>query len=305
VPASGEIHPRKTETDKGLMSDLSVTVASIHVYPVKSCAGIALPRVEMAPTGFDLDRAWMLIDAAGVFVSQRELARMALVQPTLKSEEMILRAPGMLALHVALDRVEQAREVTVWNDRVVAFDMGDLCAQWFSDFLGRPLRLARFDPEVRRLASRQWTGEIEAETAFHDGFPLLVTSTASLAEMNRRLGAAGEAHVTMARFRPNLVLDGLEAHDEDHLDEIVFEGDVGQGGPVRLKLVKPCARCPIPDVDPATGERGHAVGDVLAQYRADARLSGAITFAMNAVVVEGFDSRLAVGQRGAACFAFA
>ncbi len=294
------------------MSDLSVTVASIHVYPVKSCAGIALPHVEMAPTGFDLDRAWMLTDAAGAFVSQRELARMALVQPTLKSEEMILRAPGMLALHVALDRVEQAREVTVWSDRVVAFDMGDLCAQWFSDFLGRPLRLARFDPEVRRLASRQWTGEIEAGTAFQDGFPLLVTSTASLAEVNRRLAAAGEAAVTMARFRPNLVLDGLDAHDEDHLDEIVFEGSEadergGQdsGGPVRLKLVKPCARCPIPDVDPATGERGHAVGDVLAQYRADARLGGALTFAMNAVVVEGFDSRLAVGQRGAARFAFA
>ncbi|MEO7055862.1 MAG: MOSC N-terminal beta barrel domain-containing protein [Caldimonas sp.] len=293
------------------MSDLSVTVASIHVYPVKSCAGIALPRVEFSPTGFDLDRAWMVTDAAGVFVSQRELPRMALVQPTLKSEEMILRAPGMLALHVALDRVEAACEVKVMSDRVVAFDMGELCAQWFSDFLGRPLRLVRFDPEVRRLASRQWTGEIEAETAFQDGFPLLVTSTASLAEVNRRLAAAGEAAVTMARFRPNLVLDGLEAHDEDHVDEIVFEGsgsDPGDGqggGPVRLRLVKPCPRCPIPDVDPATGERGHAVGDVLAQYRADARLGGALTFAMNAVVVEGFDSRLVVGQRGAARFAFA
>ena len=90
----------------------------------------------------------------------------------------------------------------MWNDRVAAFDMGPLCAQWFSDFLGTPLRLVRFDPDVRRLASREWTGEIEAPTAFQDGFPLLVVSTASLDELNRRLAEAGEAPVTMARFRP-------------------------------------------------------------------------------------------------------
>ena len=89
-----------------------------------------------------------------------------------------------------------------------------------------------------------------------------MASTASLDELNRRLARAGEPPVTMARFRPNLVLDGLDAHGEDHLDEIAF--DTAEG-PVRLKLVKPCARCSIPDVDPATGDPGHAVGDVLAQ----------------------------------------
>ena len=183
-------------------------------------------------------------------------------RPTLKTDELILRAPGMLALHVAIDRVEERAEVEVWNDRVAAYDMGALCAQWFSDFLGRPLRLARFDPEAPRLADREWTGAIEAENAFQDGFPLLVASTASLDEVNRRLATAGEAPVTMARFRPNLVLGGLDAHGEDQLDEIVF---AAAEGPVRLKLVKPCARCPIPDVDPATGDAGHAVGDVLAQ----------------------------------------
>ena len=290
------------------MSDVHVSVESLHIYPVKSCAGIALREVELAPTGFDLDRAWMVTDEGGVFVSQRELPRMALVQPTLKSEEMILRAPGMLALHVAIDRVEAAAAATVWSDRVAAFDMGPLCAQWFSDFIGRKLRLVRFDPEQRRLASRQWTGSIEAETSFQDGFPLLVASTASLAEVNRRLAAAGEAPVTMARFRPNIVVAGIEAHDEDHLDEIAFathdEADA-DADPIRLKLVKPCARCPIPDVDPATGIPGHAVGDVLAQYRADAKVGGALTFAMNAIVVAGHDRKLAVGMRGEGRYAFA
>jgi uncharacterized protein YcbX len=284
------------------VSDLSLRLESIHVHPVKSCAATSPRTALLAETGFDLDREWMVTDAAGVFVTQRELPRLALVQTALKGDELILRAPGMLALHVAVDRVEGRTEVEIWGQRVAAYDMGPLCAQWFSDFLGRPFRLARFDPEAARHADRRWTGAIDASAAFQDAFPLLVASTASLAEVNRRLGRAGAAPVTIARFRPNLVVSGLDAHGEDHLDEIVFAAD---GGAVRLKLVKPCARCPIPDVDPASGVAGHAVGDVLAQYRADPRLGGALTFGMNAVIVEGVGRTLAAGMEGKATIAFA
>jgi len=281
--------------------DVGVSIASLHVYPIKSCGGVALTDVLVIETGFEFDRAWMVVDANGSFVTQRELPRMALIQPTLKTSEMVLRAPGMLALHVALDRVEAAVRVKVWDDEVAAYDMGDLCAQWFSDFLGRPLRLVRFDPEQKRLSDHRWTGALDAENGFADGFPILVASTAGLAEFNRRLLEHGESAVTIARFRPNLVLDGLDAHGEDALDEIVFATD---DGPVRLKLVKPCARCPIPDVDPATGEPGHAVGDVLASYRADARMKGALTFGMNAVIVEGIERSLRTGLSGSATFRF-
>ncbi len=302
-----------------------VGIAALQVYPIKSCAGIAPSEALLIETGIEFDRAWMVVDAAGGFVTQRELPRMVLVQPTLKHSEMVLRAPGMLALHVALDRVEAAVRTTVWNDAVAAFDMGDLCAQWFSDFLGPPpdvaqsnapsrradaaggsglrlpLRLVRFDPTQKRLSDARWTGALEAENAFADGFPLLVASTASLAELNRRLQAQRHAPVTMARFRPNLVLDGLDAHGEDALDEIVF---ATAAGPIRLKLVTPCARCPIPDVDPVTAATGHAVRDTLAAYRADARLDGAITFGMNAVIVEGIERVLRVGMTGHATFRF-
>jgi uncharacterized protein YcbX len=130
---------------------------------------------------------------------------------------------------------------------------------------------------------------------------VLVTTAASIDELNRRLAANGAGPVTMERFRPNLVLDGLPAHDEDHVDEIVFE--TGEG-PVRLKLVKPCSRCSIPDVDPATAEQGHAVGDALAAYRADARLDGAITFGMNAVILEGIDRPLRAGMAGSVSYRF-
>lgn len=283
------------------MSDIDLRLSSLHVHPVKSCAGVSVDEALLIETGLEFDRAWMLVDADGHFVSQRELPRMVLVQPTLRSSDMVLRAPGMLALHIAFDAVEAPVRVHVWDDEVKAYDMGDLAAQWFSDFLGRRLRMVRFDPEQKRLSSARWTGEIAAENAFSDGYPILVASTASLADLNRRLEAAGQAPVTMARFRPNLVLDGLEAHGEDALDELRFDTP---DGPVVLKLVKPCARCPIPDVDPATGETGHAVRDTLAAYRADARVDGALTFGMNAVVVAGIDCALRPGMTGGATYRF-
>ena len=283
------------------MSDLNVRIAALRLHPVKSCAGIAVDEALVIETGLEFDRAWMLVDANGRFVSQRVLPRMALIRPTLRHADLVLRAPGMLALHVALDTVEEPVRVTVWDDEVAAYDMGDLAAQWFSDFLGQPLRLVRFDPEHQRLSSRRWTGDLDAQTAFADAFAFLVTSTAGLDELNRRLVATGEAPVGMERFRPNIVLDGLDAHGEDHIDEIRFDTE---DGPVRLKLVKPCVRCSIPDVDPVSGETGHVVGDALAAYRADARMDGGITFGMNAVLVEGVERVLRVGMEGAATYRF-
>ena len=281
--------------------EVRVGLNALQVYPVKSCAGVALDDSLLIETGLEFDRTWMVVDAGGEFVTQRQLPRLVLVRPQLKTFEMVLRASGMLALHVALDTVEKPLRVRVWDDEVAAFDMGDLCAQWFTDFLGQPVRLVRFDPANKRLSARRWSGAIEAENTFTDGFPLLIASTAGLDELNRRLIAQGEAAVTMARFRPNLVLDGLAAHGEDALDEILFDTS---DGPVRLKLVKPCSRCPIPDVDPISAETGHAVGDTLAGYRADARLGGQITFGMNAVIVEGIERALRVGMTGTAAIRF-
>lgn len=281
--------------------DLDVRIASLHVYPIKSCAAVDVARAEIAETGFDLDRNWVVVDAEGLFVTQRELPRMALVRIAVKGDELVLRAPGMLALHVALDRVETPMRATVWNDTVPAWDLGALAAQWMSDFLGTPLRLARFDPDAPRLADPAWAKQDATPFAFQDQFPLLVVSRASIGALNARLAAQGEAAVGMDRFRPNLVLDGLEAHDEDHLDTLTFmAGD----GPVVLRLVKPCTRCSIPDVDPATGVPGHAVGDALAAYRADPRMEGRLTFGMHAVVVEGFGRALDVGAAGRARYAF-
>lgn len=282
-------------------SDLSGTIARLFVYPVKSCAGIEVQQALLTDTGLDLDRAWMVVDAEGMFVTQRTLPRMALIRPQLKGDEMVLRAPGMLALHVAIDAVEAPATVTVWRDTVPAWDMGAVAAQWFTDFLGQPCRLVRFDPEYRRLSSMEWTGGVEAPNQFSDGFPLLLASQASMDELNLRLQAAGHAAAGIERFRPNVVLAGVDAHDEDRVDLVRVDA---QEGEIHLQPVKPCSRCPIPDIDPATAESNPSVGDTLRTYRKDQRLDGAITFGMNAIVRQGAGQTLRVGQRVAANLRF-
>jgi uncharacterized protein YcbX len=282
-------------------SDLSGTIARLFVYPVKSCAGIEVQQALLTDTGLDLDRAWMVVDAEGMFVTQRTLPRMALIRPQLKGDEMVLRAPGMLALHVAIDAVEAPATVTVWRDTVPAWDMGAVAAQWFTDFLGQPCRLVRFDPEYRRLSSMEWTGGVEAPNRFADGFPLLLASQASMDELNVRLQAAGHAAAGIERFRPNVVLAGVDAHDEDRVDLVRVDA---QEGEIHLQPVKPCSRCPIPDIDPATAESNPSVGDTLRTYRKDQRLDGAITFGMNAIVRQGAGQMLRVGQRVAANLRF-
>jgi uncharacterized protein len=274
------------------MSNSTATISRLFVYPVKSCAGVELREALLTETGVDLDRAWMVVDDAGRFVTQRQLPRMALVRPQVKLSEVVLRAPGMLALHLAIDSVEEPVRVRVWDDEVAAYDMGQVAAQWFTDFLGRPLRLVRFDPEQRRLSSAQWTGGVEAANQFSDGFPLLVLGQASLDELNARLIGAGRQPVGIERFRPNVVLSGLAPYEEDRLPLVRVEGDET----IEVRLVKPCGRCPIPNIDPATGESSPGVLETLLQYRRNEHIGGRAAFAMNGIVLRGFDQMLRVGQ---------
>ena len=283
------------------MSDVACSLSALAVYPIKSCAGLLLPEALLVETGLEFDRAWMVVDEHGEMLTQREWPRMALVQPQFKHSELMLRAPGMLALHLRLDTVEDATRVRVWDDVVKAYDMGALAAQWFSDFLGCRARLVRFDPEEKRLSAPEWTGEVQAENAFSDGFPLLVANQASLEELNTRLAAKGAAPVTMQRFRPNLVLAGLSPFDEDHIETLEITTEQGA---VRLRLVKPCVRCSIPNVDPISAQTSHEPGDTLASFRADARMKGGITFGVNAVIIEGHEHLLRTGQSVAARWHF-
>jgi hypothetical protein len=173
---------------------------------------------------------------------------------------------------------------TVWRDHCRAFDQGEAAARWLGDFVGRPLRLVRFDPAQSRLSDPAWTGEVAAPNRFSDGFALLAISRASLADLNARLAAP----LPMNRFRPNLVLDGLPAYGEDKVGDLV-------AGPVRLRRVKPCTRCRITTTNQATGEvEGEEPLRTLKGYRWDATLHG-VAFGQNLIVVAGQGTVLRAG----------
>ncbi|MFZ4876077.1 MOSC domain-containing protein [Janthinobacterium sp. Mn2066] len=272
-------------------------LSDITLYPIKSCAGISLREAVLTRSGLMsehvYDREWMVVDAHGRFLTQREHPRMALIVPRIKATTLELRAPGMLRLEVELGlphpQLAPTLEVQVWDDTLRAYDCDEVTATWFSNAIGVPCRLVRFHPDVVRATSTKWTAGVAASTMFADGYPVLIAGAASLDDVNEKLRAAGRAPLPMDRFRPNLVIGDIGAFEEDYADFLQFGATV-------LKPVKPCSRCPIPSVDQATGVPGPDPLDVMQGYRAKPELDGAICFGMNAIVTEGGDERIVVGQ---------
>ena len=276
-----------------------IAVVSLHLYPVKSCRAVDVDRATVASTGLAVDgardREWMVVDAQGRFVTQREQPRMAQVEPLVDDGMLALRVPGFAPL--ALRESGDARDVVVWHSSVRGFDAGDQAAAALSAFLEQDVRLVRFDDRAPRPCNPDYAGDSGATTLFSDGYPLLVVGQASLDDLNARLAARGFPAALMNRFRPNLVVAGLDAYGEDHVGTLAFGG-------VTLRLVKPCTRCTITTTDQASGQRNVEPLRTLSTYRRDDRLAG-VTFGMNAIVAAGAGATLRVGARGQAEFRFA
>ncbi|SAK51246.1 MOSC domain-containing protein [Caballeronia hypogeia] len=273
----------------------------IFVYPIKSCAGISLRRATLLETGLEYDRHWMITDPAGGMFTQRAHPRMALIRTAFDGDDLVIDAPGMPTLRTPLraEALVDAKPVraTVWRDTVDALDTGEQSAQWFSEFLGMPARLARFAPAFRRTVDEEWTAPQVTHTRFADGFPLLIMSQASLDDLNARLSQKGAPEVPANRFRPNLVIGGLDAYEEDYVGDMQIRVP---GNDVQLRLVKLCTRCPMPTIDQQTGAPHpswpHEPLDTMSGYRASEQFDGALTFGKNAIVVTGEGGALEVGQ---------
>ena len=280
------------------MSDAHV--ASLHLYPVKGCRGIDLPAARVDVTGLACagagDREWMLVGDDGRFLTQRELPRLALVTVELLADRLRLTAPHMPPCDVRLAASGAAYDVVVWRSEVRGIDQGDPAASWLSDWLAAPARLVRFDRSVTRFCNRDYAGSTGAHTLFADGYPILVASTASLSDLNARLESRRERPLPMNRFRPNVVLSGLPAFAEDHVDTITVGG-------VTLKCVKPCTRCNVTATDQATARVGIEPLRTLGEFRMDTRFDG-VTFGMNAVVTDGAAGTIEVGTEATVEYRF-
>jgi uncharacterized protein YcbX len=272
-------------------------IAALYTYPIKSCAGIASDTLRFDALGPLDDRRWMLVDDRGEFLTQRELPRLALVRPARVDGGLRVLAPGLPALAVA-GRGGERVATRCWDDRCAGFDEGTEARAWFSESLGQPVRLLRFDDTAPRTASRSWVGDAAGRpgtlTRFTDGYPLLVVSVASLAALDARLADAGLPPAPAARFRPNVVVEGIDAFEEDFVDTFSCAPPEAPG--LVLRVVKPCTRCTIPEIDPATGRHEAGLLQVLAEFRADPRLGGAVTFGQNCVVTSGLAGTLRVGE---------
>lgn len=272
------------------------TLTDLVLYPIKSCAGLSVPEAELAIDGLSAqgvhDREWMLVTLGGLFLTQREHPRMALVTPRIDGDTLVVESPAMVPLHLPLAHNPAAltNEVQIWDDHLPAADCGDAAAEWFSDAIQAPCRLVRFRPDYLRPTSTKWTGGAPSATRFSDGYPLLVIGQASLDDLNAKLHKAGRDQLPMNRFRPNLVIGGIDAFEED------FVASFTHSDGINLRPVKPCARCPIPAVDQATGVPGPDPLDILQTYRANPRMDGAVTLGMNVIVEEGAGLTLRVGQ---------
>jgi uncharacterized protein len=261
-------------------------VTGLFVYPLKSARGIECARVHVSATGFEWDRQWMLVNAHGVFLSQRTHPQLACVVPQLDDGALVLEAPGLPPLRLPRVCAGERLAVRVHQAGCAGLDEGPAAAEWASRVANEPARLVRVPPRTERHANPSFAGPAPAPMGFADGYPVLVCNQASLEDLNRRLPSG----IPMERFRPNVVVEGLPAWAEDRIATLAF-------GAVTLRLVKPCTRCTIPSVDQRTGQLSTNPMPALRLFRFNKALRG-VTFGENAVIDAGMAHEI---ERGAAC----
>lgn len=261
-------------------AELDVTLEQIFVYPVKSARGVSLEEARVGARGIELDRRFMVVGPQGEFITQRQVPRMALVTVAIEKDALVLGAPGAASLRVPRAPEGPLRRVRVWSDTCDAVSAGADAEGFFSELLGLPAALV-FMPESTR---RPVAGHAPRLVGFADAFPLLVISRASLDALNEQL----DTPVGFDRFRPNLVVSGGAAHDEDRWRELAF-------GSLVFSPAGPCGRCVMVDIDPATATRTGEPLATLARYR---RSGKKVLFGQN-LVHEG-EGTLRVGDVGRA-----
>lgn len=234
-----------------------ITVSNLIYYPIKACRGFEVDSSRVERMGLEHDRRMMVVTPEGEFLTQREQPRLALVTPKLMNDTLELSAPDYDSLRIGVRTSGTPWLVNVWKSKgVQAIDQGDEAADWFSDWLGMPVRLVHIADGYRRLVNEQYAINADDHTGFADGYPILLTSEEGLQDLNSRL----DSPVPMNRFRPNLVVNGCSPFEEDSWNRIRIAD-------VELAVVKPCARCEVTTIDKETLERGKEPLKTLGRYR--------------------------------------
>lgn len=221
-----------------------IKVSAIYIYPVKSLTGIEVRQAEVEARGLQWDRRWMLVDGQGQFLSQRSLPMLGGLQPELTNNHLIIHdvkgARESLAIPLKPD-AHETLEVVIWDDTVNAVAVSEAADQWFSEYLGQVCRLVYMNEKAQRKTDPRYALSTQDEVSFADGYPLMMLSESAMELLNSKCPEP----MQVARFRPNVLLTGCNAHEEDEWAEI-------QMGEVSFTGVKPCARCVMTTIHPKT-----------------------------------------------------
>lgn len=278
---------------------MNTVIAGLHSYPIKSCGAFDYSdSCELSSAGLPFDREWVLVDDRGTFMTQRKWPRMALISPQPTLSGLWLRAPDQEDLFLST-QTSTAQDiqvsVNIWSSACLGRDEGEVAARWLSTFLGVSCRLLRRhtygvrhpDPDLlHRWQSRHRRIDAEHNFGFADSLPFLFTNEASLTQLNQHVLAEGDAAVEMARFRPNIVLSGLPAYAEDQLRGLYV-------GEQYFAVLKPCTRCPLPNVNQATAQVGRQPLRALMTTR---RFGSQMHFGVQAVLASPARARLTLGD---------
>jgi uncharacterized protein YcbX len=274
-----------TDSDPGRLR-----LTGLRRFPVKSCRGEDLDAARVEPWGLAGDRRWMVVDGAGEMVTAREANALVLITPEITERGLRLSSPGVRDLVV--DRPESGPlvDVTIWDDRVPARLADTGAGDWFSEVIGRPLRLVHLDDPRRRPVDPDVAAPGDV-VSFADGFPVLLASEESLGQLNAWIAEgprAADGPLPMTRFRPNLVVAGAPAFAEDGWRRI-------RVGEVEFRVLTPCIRCVLTTIDPDTAVRTKEPLVTLARHR---RIGQKLLFAMNLVPEAPLASRVPEDPNG-------
>ncbi|KND46519.1 MULTISPECIES: MOSC domain-containing protein [Streptomyces] len=260
---------------------------SIHVHPLKAAGGFAPAEAVVEPWGLAGDRRWVLVDGSGKVITQRPHPRMTLAAAgLLPGGALLLSASGRAPLTVPVPEPTGGTvTVEIWRDKVEAVPADAAAHAWFSDHLGVPVRLVHLDdPATRRPLDPEYARPGET-VSFADGYPLLLTTLASLDALNALVARGDhpdEGPLPMSRFRPNVVVDGSDAWAEDDWRRVAI-------GEVTFRVAKMCGRCVVTTTDQDTGERGREPLRTLARHR---RFGDKLVFGQNLVPESGGTVRI-------------
>ena len=265
------------------MAQNRLIISELWVYPIKSLGGISLKEAQLSPRGLQWDRRWMLLDGEGNFLTQRQHHHMALLQVSLHPEvlQVMHRQKSLPPLQIPLHIEDTGEHVMapVWDDQMLAWYVGKLYDEWFTEALDKPCRLLYMPDESERVATGKWSGR-QQPVSFADAYPILLIGQGSLDELNSRL----EEPVRMNRFRPNLVVEGALPFAEDQWHEFSV-------GDLNFWAEKPCSRCVLITIDQETLQKGKEPLQSLAQYR---RVGSKVLFGQNILCEAG--GKLSVGD---------